>query len=109
MNKIKTIIMVLLIVGLPLSAWSQSVSKEQVKGLDEQVQDIKKDVLSISAELSLLEEKLLFPSNTQVSIFVSVHKGVQYTPDAVQIKVDDNRLSLHNIEPSRGSLGFNFM
>ena len=35
--------------------------REQMKGLDEQVQEIKSDVLSIAAELSRLEEKLLYP------------------------------------------------
>ena len=37
---------------------AEDISKEQIKGLDEQVQDIKKDVLSISADLTQLEEKL---------------------------------------------------
>lgn len=35
-----------------------------MKGLDEQVQEIKSDVLSIASELSLLEEKLLYPSGS---------------------------------------------
>jgi len=76
-------------------AWSETVSREQIKGLDEQVQDIKKDVLAISSELKLLEEKLLFPSNTQVSLFISVVKNSQYTPDAVQIKIDDKAVAHH--------------
>lgn len=42
------------------------------KSLDEQVQDIKSDVLAIAAELGNLEEKLIFPSNTQVAVFVSL-------------------------------------
>lgn len=74
---------------------AESVSREQIKGLDEQVQDIKKDVLAISSELSLLEEKLLYPSNTQISFFISVEKNSQYTPDAVKIKLDDRDVSHH--------------
>ena len=72
------------------SSWlaAAEVTKAQIKGLDEQVQDIKKDVLSISAELNQLEEKLLYPSNTQVSFFVSVAPGSQYQPDAIQLSVD---------------------
>jgi len=76
-------------------AWSETISREQIKGLDEQVQDIKKDVLAISSELKLLEEKLLFPSNTQVSLFISVSKNSQYTPDAVQIKINDRPVAHH--------------
>jgi hypothetical protein len=46
--------------------------RQQMKGLDEQVQEAKSDVLGIAAELSRLEEKLLYPSNTQVAVFVAL-------------------------------------
>ena len=95
MNKIRTVITVLIFVSLPLSCWSAALSREQIKGLDEQVQDIKKDVLSISAELQLLEEKLLYPSTSQVSLFVSVAKDESYSPDAVQIKIDGKKVAYH--------------
>ena len=68
---------------LPVSLFAAEVTKEQMKGLDEQVQDIKKDILSISVELNHLEEKLLFPSNTQVSFFVSLAEVKGFQPDAV--------------------------
>lgn len=74
---------------------AEGVTKEHIKGIDEQVQDIKKDVLEISAELSLLEEKLLFPSSTQISIFVSLDKGAGFTPDAIKIDMDDKDIASH--------------
>ena len=74
---------------------AEQVTKEQIKGLDEQVQDIKKDVLSISTELNQLEEKLLFPSNTQVSVFISLEKKSGFQPDAVQLKVDEKDVANH--------------
>ena len=40
---------------------SAPLDQQQMRGLDEQVQEIKSDVLSISQELSRLEEKLLYP------------------------------------------------
>jgi hypothetical protein len=45
---------------------------EEMPSLDEQVQDIKSDVLSIAVELGRLEERLLYPSDTQVAVFVSL-------------------------------------
>jgi hypothetical protein len=57
------------------SADAQEVTKEQIKGLDEQIQEIKTDVLGIAAELHRLEEKLLYPSDTQVAVFVSLASG----------------------------------
>jgi hypothetical protein len=67
---------------------AEEVSREQIKGIDEQVQDIKKDVLGISSELTQLEEKLLYPSNTQVSLFVSLAQNEKFRLDAVDIKID---------------------
>src|SRR5262249_33644416 len=49
--------------------------QQQMRGLDEQIQEIKSDSLRMSAELSQLEEKLLYPSGTQVAIFVELAKG----------------------------------
>lgn len=71
------------------------VTRAQIKGLDEQVQDIKKDVLDLSSELSLLEEKLLFPSNTQVSFFVSLSGDENFVLDSLQIKVDNKVVAQH--------------
>jgi hypothetical protein len=62
--------------------------RAQMKGLDEQVQEIKSDVLSIDAELRRLEEKLLYPSNTHVAMFVAIAKGDSLRLDAVQIQLD---------------------
>ena len=72
----------------PATGWAEEVSKEQIKGLDEQVQEIKTDALGIAAELNRLEEKLLYPSNTQVSLFVSLAPGTKFRLDAVEIQID---------------------
>jgi hypothetical protein len=62
--------------------------REQMKGLDEQVQEVKSDVLSIAAALSQLEERLLYPSGTHVAIFVSLAPDDPMRLDAVQIRID---------------------
>jgi hypothetical protein len=85
----------LLTLLLPVSLFAAEVTKEQMKGLDEQVQEIKKDILSISVELNHLEEKLLFPSNTQVSFFVSLAEVKGFQPDAVKIKLDGKDVAHH--------------
>src|SRR5262249_32267095 len=68
--------------------WAQQNDKQQMRGLDEQVQGIKSDVLSIAAELNQLEEKLLYPSGTQVAIFIALAKNDQLRLDAVRIQID---------------------
>jgi hypothetical protein len=79
--------------GAPVLA--QDISRQQMKGLDEQVQEIKSEVLEIAAELSLLEERLLFPSNTQVSLFVAVAEGQAFRLDSVQLSIDGELVAHH--------------
>lgn len=88
-------LLILIMLGTSATASAQSVSREQMKGLDEQVQDIKGDVLEISAELSLLEEKLLFPSSTQVSLFVSLSSRDDFRLDSVEIKLNGQTVAHH--------------
>jgi hypothetical protein len=65
-----------------------SSDQQQMRGLDEQIQDIKSDALRMAAELSQLEEKLLYPSGTQVAIFVELAKGDTMRLDAVRLQID---------------------
>ena len=95
MDSFHKLIVAAAIVALSCAAAAQQVSKEQIKGLDEQVQDIKKDVLAISSELQQLEEKLLYPSNTQLSLFVSLKGNGKLRLDAVRLKVDGQDAAHH--------------
>jgi hypothetical protein len=74
---------------------AEEFTREQMQGLDEQVQEIKSDVLHIASELNLLEEKLLFPSNTQVSLFVSLAEGETFRLDSVHIQIDGEVVAHH--------------
>ena len=65
-----------------------SSDQREMRGLDEQIQEIKSDALRMSAELSQLEEKLLYPSGTQVAIFVALAKGDAMRLDAVRLQID---------------------
>src|SRR5579862_2102511 len=62
--------------------------QKAMRDLDEEVQQIKSDVLGIAAELNQLEEKLLYPSGTQVAIFVALAKGDRMRLDAVRLQID---------------------
>lgn len=75
---------------------AQDAYREQMKGLDEQVQEVKSDVLSIAAELNQLEEKLLYPSDTHVAVFVALAQGETFRLDAVQLQID-GQLATHYI------------
>jgi hypothetical protein len=75
--------------------FAEEASKDLMQGLDEQVQEIKSDVLAIAAELRRLEETLLYPSDTQVSIFVSLAEGETFRLDSVQLQIDGEPVAHH--------------
>jgi hypothetical protein len=80
---------------LSFAAYGREISREQITGLDEQIQEIKSDVLSIAVELNQLEEKLLYPSNTQVAVFVSLVSGETFRLDSVEIQLDGKPVAHH--------------
>ena len=84
----RTVALAVFVLASSLPARAVDNDREQMKGLDEQVQEVKSDVLGISAELSRLEEKLLYPSNTQVAVFIALADGDAMRLDAVQIQID---------------------
>jgi len=77
-----------LLAGVFAPARAQDTYRQQMKGLDEQVQEVKSDVLSIAAELNQLQERLLYPSDTHLAVFVALAKGETLRLDAVQIQID---------------------
>ncbi len=92
---LRVIILGISLFVLSFPAYGQEVSREQIKGLDEQVQEIKTDVLGIAAALGQLEEKLLYPSNTQVAVFVSLARGESFRLDAVEIQLGGTPVAHH--------------
>lgn len=79
--------------GIALNLSAGSANAEQVEGINDQVQSLKNEVLELNRELFLLEEELLFPANTQVSVFVSMDIGEYFSLDSVQIKLDGKEVS----------------
>jgi hypothetical protein len=59
------------------------------RALDQQIQDLKKDVIDLNRDLFVLEEELLFPANTQVAVFVSMDVGDFFALDSVSLKIDN--------------------
>ena len=69
------------------------------RGLDEQIQGLKKDAVDLNRELFMLEEELLFPANTQVAVFLSMDVGEFFALDAVQLKVDGREVTNYLYTP----------
>ena len=92
----RTLIFALLTCGCAALSGAEDLSTDEMRSLDEQVQEIKSDVLGIASELGNLEERLLYPSNTQVAVFVSLAEEETFRLDAVQIEINEE-LAAHHI------------
>ena len=77
------------------TAGAQDISGDEMRSLDGQVQEIKSDVLDIASELGNLEERLLYPSNTQVALFVAMAEDQSFRLDAVQIEINGEMATHH--------------
>ena len=90
--------LLLLLAFVPAAAaWAgaNGADRHAMQGLDEQVQEIKSDVLGIAAELARLEERLLYPSNTQVAVFVYLEEEETFELDSVRIEIDGELVAHH--------------
>ena len=81
---------------LLMSLSTAVLSAEQDKGADEpslaaQLQQLKKQVISLNRDLFVLEEDLLYPSSTQLAVYLAMDVGEYFNLDAVEIKIDDKQ------------------
>jgi len=93
---IRKALLLTLLLGPAALAGAQDLSRNDMRSLDGQVQEIKSDVLSIASELNNLEERLLYPSNTQISVFVALAENEDFRLDAVHVTIN-GELATHHI------------
>jgi len=82
-------------VGTPSAATGAPVPDAppaDFKTLDQEIQDAKKDVIELNKDLFVLQEELLFPSNTQVAVYVSMDVGTFFALDSVTLKIDNKEV-----------------
>jgi hypothetical protein len=63
--------------------------------LDAEIKALKEEMLSLNRDLFILEEDLLFPPNTQFSVFLSMDAGALFSLDSVQLKINDKNIANH--------------
>jgi hypothetical protein len=85
-----SVLITFFISGIALAEDERGSSK-----LSKDIQNIKKEIIKLNRDLFILEEDLLFPANTQFSVFLSMDIGEYFSLDSVQIKVDDKVVANH--------------
>lgn len=94
-------VIALLCAAVPVAALASDentggVAEEETQSqLQADIESLKKQVLQLNRDLFILEEDLLFPSNTQFSVFLSVDAGELFQLDSVQLKVNDKQIASH--------------
>jgi hypothetical protein len=72
-----------------------ATAQDPATELEASIQGLKNDLLKLNKNLFILEEDLLFPANTQFSVFLSMDSGQLFTLDSVQLKIDDKMIAAH--------------
>jgi hypothetical protein len=87
----------------PLLAFSaiaaESATNPQVAELKKQAQQLKSDILSLSQDLAVLEEALLYPPDVKFGVFLSLTERTRFKLDSIELFVDDTLVSSHLYQP----------
>jgi hypothetical protein len=78
---------------------SSAPSAADTRSLDEDTQQLKKEVVDLNRDLFVLEEELLFPANTQVAVYVSMDVGEFFALDSITLKIDNKEVTNYLYTP----------
>lgn len=84
-----------LFLSLSMSVNAQQNDQSADNTVAEQLQQLRKEVVALNRDLFVLEEDLLFPSSTQVVVYLSMDVGTYFNLDAVELRIDDKVVTNH--------------
>ncbi|WP_339719057.1 hypothetical protein [uncultured Paraglaciecola sp.] len=84
-----------LILSISFNLSAQQSTQTENNTVAEQLQQLRKEVVSLNRDLFVLEEDLLFPSSTQVVVYLSMDVGTYFNLDAVELQIDDKVVTYH--------------
>jgi len=89
-------VLLTMLFAMPMTpALAQEPADDGIRELDEQVQDIKAEMLDIAIELSVLEQQLLYPSGTRATLSFSITPQAKVRPNATEVRVDSHLVAHH--------------
>ncbi len=69
------------------------VSNAAESELGKEIESLQQALIALNRDLFILEEDLLFPSSTQIAVYLSMDVGMYFALDAVEVKIDNETLS----------------
>ncbi len=70
-------------------AAAEAEAPVSIESLDPKIQDLKEEILELNTLLFRLQEELLFPEESSVTVFLSVEGSHYFTLDAIKLHIDD--------------------
>ena len=68
---------------------------EEVQKISNDIQKLKLRVIDLNKDLRVMEEKLLFPTSTKYSVFVSLTTGQFFDLESIKLKLDGKFVATH--------------
>ena len=68
---------------------------EDVQKISKDIQQLKQRVVGLNKDLRVMEEKLLFPTSTKYSVFVSMATGEFFQLEGIKFKLDGKFVATH--------------
>lgn len=85
---------------MPVLAEVTTQSADADSDLAAEMETLKQALVNLNRDLFILEEDLLFPSSTQVAVYLSMDVGEYFKLDAVELKID-GKLATHYLYTQR--------
>lgn len=92
-NNKKMAMLLLLVLPFLASFKAFSQSENESQTTNKPLEVLKPQIVDLSTELRLLEEKLLYPDVEQISIYLSFNTREQFVIENLKIKLDDEVIS----------------
>lgn len=70
-------------------------AEAELKRISRYVQSLKSDVVDLNHDLKQMEERILYPSSTQYSVFVSFSSGQFFELESVKLKMNGKLVATH--------------
>lgn len=83
LGRIVKLVLLLMLVSLSLIARAQDEAP-----LDQELEALKQETLSLNRDLLILEEELLYPASSQVAVYLSMDLGEYFELDSVRVELD---------------------
>ena len=68
--------------------WSSISQAEGLSPINKEIETLRERVVSLNKDLQILEQQLVYPSETKVAVYVSMAIGDYFELDAIELKID---------------------